>query len=78
MKTIIATAVACLIFLGGGLTLISYAGSDPSTEDLDRDLVNIANEISTAEAQKARYDGGAISSLIDVRIETLKVTAAML
>lgn len=78
MKTIIATAVACLILLGGGLAFISYAGSYPSTADLDQDLVNIANEISTAEAQKARYDGGVITSLIDVRIETLKVTAAML
>lgn len=78
MKTIIATAVACLILLAGGLAFVSYAGSDPSTEHLDQDLVKIANEISTAEAQKARYDGGAITSLIEVRIETLKVTAAML
>lgn len=63
---------AALAFIGAMLT------SDPSTQSLDADLTNIRKDISDAKAESAKYSGGPIKNFIDLRVEILRSTEAML
>ena len=50
----------------------------PTTKELDHDISDLRAKISEAEQQSALYKGGFIKSLIDVRVEILSSTEAML
>lgn len=52
--------------------------SQVSTLEIDRDRAAVQAQITEAEAESAQYSGGAIKTLIDVRIAALKNTLAML
>lgn len=52
--------------------------SDPSTDDLDRDIASIRAEITSATNESGKYSGGLLKGLIDTRAEMLRLTEAML
>ena len=52
--------------------------SDPSTDDLDRDIASIRAEITSATDESGKYSGGLLKGLIDTRTEMLRLTEAML
>ena len=52
--------------------------SDPSTDDLDRDIGSIKAEIASAKDESGKYSGGLLKGLIDTRTEMLRLTEAML
>ncbi|HKY85694.1 MAG TPA: hypothetical protein VJL90_02920 [Pseudorhodoplanes sp.] len=65
------------------LAIVSIAGlvyfhADPSTEALDTDLQKLRREIGLAETEGAKYEGGFIKSLIEMRAETYRLTESML
>jgi hypothetical protein len=63
---------AAIAFIGVFIT------SNPSTQTLDSDLANIRREVIEAQADSAKYSGGLLKSFIDVRVEILRSTEAML
>lgn len=67
---VIAALVAGLIVLAMDLP--------PTTKELDQDIADLRAKISDAREQSALYQGGLIKSLIDVRVEILSSTEAML
>ena len=76
-----ASAVACVIVLTTGVAASSVCGqSGPrfSKEELESELKAVDADIATAEAESARYTGGLVKSLVDLRAATLKQTRAML
>jgi hypothetical protein len=68
--SVVAIFVAFAVFL--------FAGSDPSTVTLDQDIASIRAEVNVATADSAKYTGGLIKNLIDIRAEVLRTTEAML
>jgi hypothetical protein len=67
-----------LIVFGAGAALLLVARSEPSTFALDTDLAEIRAQIKAADAEDAKYSGGAIKALILIRREILQTTEAML
>ncbi|KRA45645.1 hypothetical protein [Devosia sp. Root635] len=78
MKLVLAVGTACAIVFATLFFSLSCISSDPSTADLDADLSEVQISIKEAENEAALYSGGAILALIQIRIETLKTTQAML
>jgi len=71
------------VVLGGTFLLLLlgmslWVHSDPSTAMIDQDIVRIRGEIADASAEKEKYSGGLIISLIEVWSEVLKTTESML
>ncbi|HEY2754793.1 MAG TPA: hypothetical protein VGJ01_03525 [Pseudolabrys sp.] len=58
--------------------LVSALDAPPSTVDLDADIAALKNRISEATKRRDEFSGGLLKSLIDVRIEILSSTQAML
>jgi len=78
MKWIISTLVPCAIVIGTVFLVFGYLRSDPSTEVLDADVALINQQIDEARTHAASYGAGALQTTINMRIEILQVTAALL
>lgn len=78
MKIVLSVAVACALVLVTVFIGLDHVSSDPSTEQLDKDIAAVSAQIKDAETEGGQYAGGAIQSLIFVRIQVLKTTLAML
>lgn len=67
------------IGIAAGLAfIIVFLTSDPSTQALDADLATIRKDVIEAKADDAKYSGGLLKSIIEVRVEVLRSTEAML
>src|SRR5271165_1233473 len=72
-------AIAALLILAfGGVALLNYAHTEPSTEALDADLKAIQADIKSASDESASYNGGLIKFMIEMRKQILRTTEAML
>jgi hypothetical protein len=78
LKIVLAIAVSCALAVGALIFSLSYMSQSPSTADLDADIAEVSRQIEEAEGELAAYAGGAIQTLISMRIEVLKTTSAML
>ncbi len=58
--------------------LLFYLHADPSTTELDADLSVVRSQITSAEAEAAKYRGGLLRSMIGLRLEVLRTTENML
>lgn len=70
----LGTAVASIL-LGSS---ILFGCAPPSTEDLNKDISSVKEEIVTAQNEFDKYSGGLVKALIAVRLETLNNTLAAL
>jgi hypothetical protein len=70
-------AIAVLVTACGAF-LLWVAHNEPSTAALDADLAHLSTEIADADAEAAKYQGGLIKSLTELRREILRSTEAML
>jgi hypothetical protein len=52
--------------------------STAPTDDALPDIAEVTEQIKTAESEASKYTGGMIKTLIDLRLETLRVTKALL
>lgn len=55
-----------------------YFHAEPSTEILDADLSRLRQEILQTETENAKYTGGFVKSLIEMRLEISRVSEGML
>jgi len=78
MKWIITTLASCAIVIGTVLVVFGYLRSEPATEMLDADVALINQQIDEARTQAASYGSGALQAMVNMRIEILEVTAALL
>ena len=76
IKIIIGVIVAVVLSIAASVLVVHSSG--PSTADLDRDLAAVRAEITSAEADAAKYSGGLIFAEVQLRVATLKNTFAML
>jgi len=58
--------------------LLTGCGNVPSTDEINSDINNLDEEIVEAQKESDLYKGGLIKNMIDLRIEVLKNTKAML
>ena len=72
---IVATAIVALCAI---VALPFYVHTDPSTKDLDSDIAAVRSQITGAEADAAKYEGGLLRAMIDLRLEVLRTTESML
>ena len=77
LRIITITAMATVIVLLLGV-IARLIGSDPSTGDLDSDLVQINRDIADASDEAAKYSGGLLLNMIEMRAAALKTTQSML
>jgi hypothetical protein len=70
--------ISAVVIFGGCAGLLIFAHSDPSTADIDEDLRAIRTQIRDAEEEDARYAGGLIKAMVELRREVLRSTGAML
>ncbi|SRR5579885_978921 len=75
---LLITFLSGLLVLSVGFCAVLVFEPEPPTEILDSDLANIRREIASAETESAKYQGGLIKSFIDLRIQTLRLSDAML
>jgi hypothetical protein len=67
------------IVISGALALISVLlTSDPSTQTLDTDLASIRRDVIEAQTESAKYQGGLLKGVIELRAGVLRSTEAML
>jgi len=59
------------------IVLLSCARGPLAQTELDDDLTATRQQITAAEAELAKYEGGLIKTLIEVRLETLRLTEAL-
>jgi len=78
LKKLGSTIAALLILAFGGVALLYYAHTEPSTESLDADLRAIQANIKSASDESAGYGGGLIKIMIETRKQILVTTEAML
>lgn len=78
MRTIVNAIVVVGLGTLGGIAVLYYAHSEPSTIALNADLDAVRAEIKAADEESARYDGGLIKVMIEARKEILKTSQAML
>ncbi len=72
-------AISALVILTfGGVALLYYVHSEPSTEALDADLKVIHADIKSANDESAGYNGGLIKVMIETRKQLLETTLAMI
>ncbi|MGE0063838.1 MAG: hypothetical protein AB7T86_17380 [Xanthobacteraceae bacterium] len=69
----LAIASAAVVF-----AFLVVADGDPNTATLDADIANTRREIQSAEEESAKYSGGLIKTYIDLRLQILHLTEAML
>lgn len=67
-----------LILAAVALVGLVYFHAEPSTEALDADLSRLRQEILQSETENAKYTGGFVKSLIEMRLEINRVGEAML
>ncbi len=60
------------------LSLLSGCTNVPSTSDLESDIASVEKEIDDAQKSVSEYQGGLLSNLASLRLETLLVTKTML
>jgi len=72
--------ISLLIAVVGLLLLLVLAVFDPSpdTKSLNSDLMQVKTQIEDAHRQDEKYSGGAIKALIQLRLNTLQQTEALL
>lgn len=69
---------ACVIAALSAALFILVVDSSPTTANLDIDIADVQSKISDAKKKSDAFNGGLIKSLIEVRIEILSSTEAML
>jgi hypothetical protein len=76
-RTAVSGLVGLIILL---LALLSWALIDaaPNTQELETDLGYVRDDIKQAVADDNKYAGGMIKSMIELRLQILKQTEAML
>src|SRR5690349_18708390 len=78
MRRVLITLIV-LIALGEAALVVALSQAPQiSTLEIDRDRAALEAELTKAEAEFAEYSGGAIKTLIELRIAVLKNTRAML
>lgn len=68
-------ALALAATAGSAIALVS---AEPTDAMLDADLATVRSEIAAAEADATAYSGGLILAQIELRLQTLRTTEAML
>lgn len=69
---------ACVIAALAAALFLSVVDSPPTTVDLDADIAKLQSQISDARKKSDSFAGGLLKALVDVRIEILSSTEAML
>jgi hypothetical protein len=71
--------ILSIVGISAALAFIAvFLTSNPSTQNLDADLATIHQDVTEAQAESAKYSGGLLKSFIEVRVEVLRSTEAML
>jgi hypothetical protein len=71
--------ILSIIGISAALAFLAvFLVSDPSTKTLDADLITIRKDVVDAQSESAKYSGGLLKSFIEVRVEILRSTEAML
>lgn len=78
LRTIITTAMGTVIVLLLAVVALLITADGPSTDDLDTDLVQISRDIADAADDAAKYSGGLLLNMIEMRASALKTTQGML
>jgi cob(I)alamin adenosyltransferase len=76
LKAFSVIAAAIALSVAAAITIVHKAG--PSTSELDADIASIRAEITTTDADMARYSGGLMLLQIQLRYAILQNTLAML
>lgn len=78
----LSIGLSALAILTSGVAVSVHAQDAPvaglEANELDADLAGIDEEIASAEADLEGYEGGLLVALVQARIETLKLTRAIL
>jgi hypothetical protein len=69
---------AVVVAFCAATALLVYLDANPSTKDLDADIAAMQTEIVAAQGEAAKYDGGLVWAMADLRLQVLKTTEAML
>ncbi len=72
------TALLVIVLIVGAGLLISYVHGDPSTAAIDADLEFVRTELKSVNDESARYDGGLIKVMVELRKQFLETTRDML
>jgi hypothetical protein len=75
-RTVAALGVLTLLLTGGGVHFVAH--SNPSTTEIDSDIAEVRNQITAAEADSKSHPDGAINIVVSLRLQTLRLTEAML
>jgi hypothetical protein len=78
MRRLLFTFVFLVAIGEAALIAAFIQRSQVSTFEIDRDRATISAQISEAESESAKFEGGAIKVMIEMRIAVLKNTTAML
>jgi hypothetical protein len=78
MRRLLTTLLLLIAIGEAALILVFVERSQVSTMEVDRDRSHVQALISEAEAETAKYSGGAIKALIELRLAALKNTLTML
>jgi hypothetical protein len=78
MKTISLSALVGLIVVLLALLAWALVDAPPNTRELDADLTQVRNDIKQATADDSKYAAGMIKAMIELRLQILKQTEAML
>lgn len=71
--------VLAIIGISAALAFVAvFLTSDPSTSALDEDVTTVRQSLAAAKTENEKYSGGLIKTFIEVRIEILRSTEAML
>lgn len=77
-KSIAGPLLVSFVVFFGTIGWLEYVNSEPSTKQLDADLANVRSEIEATEAESAKYSGGLVKAMIELRLQILQTTTAML
>jgi hypothetical protein len=76
-KAIIFLLAVAVIALATALGIVLQEPAT-STFEIDRDRASVAAELSSAQSEAEKYQGGAIKALLSARVETLRHMLTML
>jgi hypothetical protein len=77
MRKVLWIILIALAVAGAGLGA-AVVWAEPTRETLDVDIKSVDEEIAAAQKEAVQYNGGLIAQQIQLRLETLKTTRAML
>jgi hypothetical protein len=75
----VLTVLLFLVVLAEAAVIVIFTqGSQVSTIKIDQDRAAVQAQIGEAESESAKYSGGAVKALVEVRLAILRHTLAML